>query len=136
MYKIAKNVSQSSENPKAVVTQEFADAIKRWIELDDAIKLRNSEIRQIKSQKVLLDGIIKEYMEKNKIQQKDITISNGDKIRYKNSTRLSPINREYIYTRILEYLHDENKAKDLTNYIFNNRDTTTNQILSRYKGKK
>lgn len=149
MYKIAKAqqiVQKQSSGAGSgngggeggpVVTQEFSECVKRWIELDDAIKKRNGEIRQIKQEKTKMDTVIKQYMESNNIQQKDINISNGDKIRYRASTRTSPMNREYIYQRNLEYFGgDEKKAKECTDYIFNNRETTTTHVLARYKGRK
>ena len=132
MNKIVKEYNQSGMVNNQVVTNEFVQAIKQWVQYDDAIKDANKKLKEYRDKKTKLGKGIAGYMTSNHIENYDINITGGGKVTYRTSNRMVPVNEAYVYRRLLDYFAgDEKKARYLTDFIYKERERTTSSTLSR-----
>ena len=130
--KIVQQYNQTGNVSNQVVTQEFVQAIKQWVLYDDAIKDANNKLKVYRIKKKELGGSIQTYMKKNHIENHDINITGGGKVRYRTSNRMVPVNKEYIYKRALVFFKGDKKtSEDLVNFIFKDRERIPSNTLSR-----
>lgn len=136
MNQIVKQYHQSSGNINNI-TSEFVDAIKKWVQLDDLIKDNNDKNKLYRKKKNELAKSIKVYMEKNQMQNHDINITGGGKVRYRKSTRMVPLNKDYIRNRLLTYYNgNQEKADKLTAFICDDRERVESSTLTRTRPRK
>ncbi len=127
----------SKGNNGQVITTEFIEAIKQWVQYDDIIKDTNNKLKIYRKKKTELGTSIQNYMKKNNIENNDINITGGGKLRYKTTAKLIPVNREYIYKRLVEYFGgNTEKAEKLVDFIYEDREKVMGSILSRTRPKK
>jgi hypothetical protein len=129
-----KIIEQYKGNPNQVVTAEFVQAIKQWVAYDDAIKEANDKLKTYRQKKKELGNSIQIYMKKNHIENHDINITEGGKVRYKSTLRVVPINKEYILKRLTDYFSGNvEKAIQIVEYIYKDREKITSNSLSRIR---
>ena len=117
------------------ITPDFVNDIKPWVALDDQLKQTQKIMTQIKKQKEQVGVEIKSYMEQNGIQDKDINLSDG-KIKYYTSKQVSGMTRKYIESCLGTYFKgDYNKAREVTDFLYSNRETVEKIALKRTKKK-
>lgn len=137
MSKILQEFHNTGTVNNQVITEEFIKALKQWVSYDDIIKDTNNKLKEVRKKKNELGISIQNYMKKNGIENHDINITDGGKLRYKSTAKVVPVNREYVYRRLLEYFNgNTEKAKQLTDFIYNDREKITGSILSRTRPKK
>ena len=124
------------------MAEEFKKLLIQWEKINRRIEELGRQIQpmtdKIKEQKKEADELevkIVDYMcennlENSKIEIGDITIHMRD---YKRSETM---NREYLEKKCTEFLRDEKTAKKLVEYIFQGRQQTSANHLSRRKGLK
>lgn len=120
----------------------MSDSIKqdiiKWVQCEKKIAEYNKKIKayqptitKIKTMQNDLSNNILLYMEKNNMTETDIKAGNI-KLKYKLSVNQSTITRPLIEERLGEFLNDPKIAKEATEYIYNNRPTTTKKMLKKY----
>lgn len=134
---IVQKYQQGAMTGNNPVTNEFVSAIKQWVAYDDAIKDANDKLKQYRLKKKELGTSIQGYMKKNNIENHDINITGAGKVRYRTTTRMVPINKEYIYKRLIDFFGgNEKKALEAVTFIFSNRERVTSATLSRTRPRK
>ena len=110
---------------------KLKDNVIRWVQFDNEINKYKSEIAVLKekmnnitTEKEKFESNIIKIMEDNKIQKKDIVISDG-KIKYSQSKTANPI------SCIQKYFKNEDKATELIDYIYKNRDINVKTSIKR-----
>ena len=74
--------SENEEVPDEI-TEEFVEVVKNWVTIDDEIRKKTAEIKELKDEKKEFETFILEYM--GKVNESVISISDG-KLRRNKST--------------------------------------------------
>jgi len=99
--------------------KKFKDLVHTWLSIDDDIKQLDKAKKELMKKKKELTEPILEFMSKNSIE--DCNTGNG-KLKYTISTVKKPINRNYLQTKLTEYLQNNKKAEELSGFLLDNRD--------------
>ena len=117
------------------ISDEFVNDIKQYVTLDDQLKETQTIAREIRKKKTQLSLSILNYMDNNGIQNKDINLSDG-KLKYFTSKTQSTVNKKFIENSLaLYYKGNYQKAKEITDFIFSNREVTEKTVLKRTRKK-
>jgi len=114
------------------ITEEFVEVVKSWVSIDDEIRKKLIEIKELKDERKEFETFILEYMDK--INESVIDISDG-KLRKNKSNTKGGLKQESIQTALLDITKDTNKAMEMTKYIMDNRPTTERVNLKRTKNR-
>lgn len=126
---------EEEEDPMKKITEEFVEVVKNWVKIDDEIRKRNVEIKDLKNEKKEFEGFILEYM--GQINENVINISDG-KLRLNKSKTKGPLKQDSIQKALFDITKDSNKAVQMTKYILDSRPVTERVNLKRtkFRGKK
>ena len=97
---------------------QFKELVIEWVKLDDLIRLKNNELKEIKNDKKSLEEYILESM--GKLNESVIDISDG-KLRMNKTTTKSPLKEVNIKEALTQLTNDSNKATLMTKHIFDSR---------------
>lgn len=121
--------------------ENFKDNIKQWVELDNASNRYKIKMDELKKKKEEFDmernkvgDNILSFMENNKLEDNEIVISDG-KIKYQQSKSSTSISQKFIIERLKEYFKDEEKAKEVTQFIYSGREVSYTPVLKRTRAK-
>ncbi len=126
--------SENGEVPKEV-TEEFVEVVKNWVKIDDEIRKKNIEVKELKDERKEFEAFIIEYMDK--INENVINISDG-KLRKNKSASKGSLKQDSIQNALLDITQDNSKAMQMTKYIMDSRPIVERVNLKRTKkrGKK
>ncbi len=110
-----EDIVLDESNPEFV---GFKNDVKIWLLLDDEIKTLQKAINDRKKRKNELTPKVLEFMGKYEID--DLNTNEG-KIQYTKTLITKPMNKEYMKTRLSEFLKSVEKAEKATKYLFENR---------------
>lgn len=113
--------------------KKFKKIVISWVELDDKIKLINSELKNIKDEKKQYEEFILSFMEK--YNENMITLSNGSLKKNISQTKES-LKEEMIQEAIQEYTKDLEEAYTITQKIIQKRQINEKVTLKRQTIKK
>lgn len=122
-----------SEESDEELKKKFKKIVVSWVELDDKIKLINSELKNIKDEKKQYEEFILSFMEK--YNENMITLSNGSLKKNISQTKES-IKEEMIQEAIQEYTKDLEEAYTITQKIIQKRQINEKVTLKRQTIKK
>ena len=121
--------------------ENFKDNIKQCVELDNAYNRYKIKMDELKKKKEEFDmernkvgDNILSFMENNKLEDNEIVISDG-KIKYQQSKSSTSISQKFIIERLKEYFKDEEKAKEVTQFIYSGREVSYTPVLKRTRAK-
>ena len=121
----------TNPNPETpVITDDFVQLIKLYIELDNQLHEGRSAMKLIQSKKEDTEKILVQYMKQNKMEDKEFNLTDG-KLKYTMSRSTAPVNREHILNRLQTYLKNKDIAAKATDYIFADRQVTFTPKLKR-----
>ena len=112
--------------------EEFRKKVKEWIDCDNQINEFNNKIKEIKKKKNDLNLEILEFMKDNNIE--DISTKQC-KLKTYTSTTQKGISKDYINTKLKNFLKDDDKASELTKIILTEREKKTTTKLKRINNK-
>ena len=120
---------------------QFKDNIRDWVKYDNMVyryKLKMDELKKEKEKYELernkIQDSVLSFMENNKLENDEIVISDG-KLKYFNSKSSTSISRKYIEQRLKEYFKNEDKAKDVAEFIYSGREVKYTAVLKRSRNK-
>lgn len=102
---------------EAELTQ-FKELVVEWVKLDDIIRSKNNELKEIKNDKKALEEYIIENMKK--IEESTIDISDG-KLRLNKTSTKSSLKEATIQEALVQLTNDSTKASLMTKHILENR---------------
>lgn len=105
----------TDDNPDFVL---FKEEVRKWLTLDDDIRTLQKAMNERKKVKNELTPRILEFMGKYDIQ--NLNTQEG-KIQYAKSVVTKPMNKEYLKTRLSEFLKNMDKAERCTDFLLKNR---------------
>ena len=108
--------------------EEFKKIVVNWVQIDDVIREKNAELKELKDDKKSLEEYILESMDK--MDQSIIDISDG-KLRLNKSKTTAGIKQEYIQEALTELVKDQAQAQQMTKFILEKRPTVERTNLKR-----
>ena len=108
--------------------EEFKEIVVNWVQMDDVIREKNAELKELKDDKKSLEEYILESMDK--MDQSIIDISDG-KLRLNKSKTTAGIKQEYIQEALTELVKDQAQAQQMTKFILEKRPTVERTNLKR-----
>jgi hypothetical protein len=108
-------IELTEDNPEFML---FKEEVKQWLLLDDDIRVLNKALTERKKKKNEITPRILEFMGKYEIE--NLNTQEG-KVQYTKSQITKPMNKEYIKTRLSEFMRNVEKAEKCTNYLLANR---------------
>ena len=109
--------------------------IKRWVELDNQIKSSADEIRDIRTEKAVINDEILDIVEEKKLDKATVNISDG-KLRFVAAKHTAPITLTYIEKCLSELITNGKQVEQIMSYIKKNRETKTIMEIKRVYHKK
>tara|TARA_Y100000768_G_scaffold331495_1_gene270730 strand:+ start:1643 stop:2014 length:372 start_codon:yes stop_codon:yes gene_type:complete len=108
--------------------EQFKTLVCEWVKLDDIIRTKNNELKEIKNDKKQLEEYILGCMDK--LEENVIDISDG-KLRVNKTKSKSGLNKNYLQESLAELTQDPVQATNMTKHILDNRPTTERVNLKR-----
>ena len=100
---------------------DFQQNIKDWVLLDNKIKIKNSELSELRQQRRNMNDSIFAYIETNKLDNAVIEISDG-KLKFQQSKISNPLTYKFVEKCLNDCIEDENQVKMLIKYMKQNRE--------------
>lgn len=110
------------------VDKQFQESVIKYVKLDDIIRKREAEIKDLKNQRKPCEAIILNYLDT--INETVIDITMG-KLRKNKSETKSPLNKDIIKEAITEKIQDPAVVEQLLNRMDELRPMKTNVNLKR-----
>lgn len=111
----------------------FVQNVKKYLDICNDLDAAKDEIKIVTDSKKELEMMILEFMDDNNLDE--LEAGDGFKIRLRTSKSTKPLNKDSIYTTLLQALKKE-EAELLTAKIFDNRETSEKMAISRIKPRK
>ena len=115
--------------------EELLNVVKQWITLDDKIKDKQKEVREMKNEKKAATETLVETMKNNEIDC--FEIGAGNKLIYTKSKSKKALSKKHLLESLSRYF-DGNKeqASELSKFIMNSREETVRENIRRKIPKK
>ena len=123
-------------NPTSIMTATHAtpptleSKIKRWVELDNKIKETSEEVRDIRTEKAVINDEIIEIVEEKQLGKATVNISDG-KLKFVSSKHTAPLTLTYIEKCLSELITNGKQVEQIMAYIKKNRETKTTMEIKR-----
>lgn len=127
-----KDNTEENDINQELITEEFVEIVKNWVKIDDEIREKNNQIKELKDEKKEYETFILEFMQSN--HENVINISDG-KLRVNKSTTKAALKQESIQSSLFDLTRDPNKALQMTKYILDNRPLAERVNLKRTKNR-
>lgn len=128
-------------NPATLMTVNHATPptletkIKRWVELDNKIKLTSEEVRDIRTEKSVINDEILEIVEEKQLSKATVNISDG-KLKFVQLKHTAPLTLTYIEKCLSDLITNGKQVEQIMTYIKKNRETKTTMDIKRIYNKK
>tara|TARA_Y100000591_G_C21385871_1_gene475809 strand:+ start:208 stop:567 length:360 start_codon:yes stop_codon:yes gene_type:complete len=113
----------------------FEDNIRKWIQIDNAIKEKQLSIKQLKIEKEQYNENILEYLNENNLENATIKIGDG-KLRLVESNHPETLTYKFICESLCEYFREdedhEELVKEIIIFIKERRNIKTLKEIKRY----
>ncbi len=123
-------------NPTSIMTAIHATPptletkIKRWVELDNKIKETSEEVRDIRTEKSVINDEIIGIVESKQLEKATVNISDG-KLKFVAAKHTSPLTLTYIEKCLTELITNGKQVEQIMAYIKKNRETKTTMEIKR-----
>jgi hypothetical protein len=94
----------------------FEEAIQNWVAIDNEIKERTVELRNLRSERSQHQENILDHVTTNNMAHKTVQISDGN-LRFQNCKVTAPLTFKFITQCLNDCISDEGQVKQLVNYI-------------------
>ena len=107
----------------------LVDKIKRWLEFEVKINNLQKELKELKKNKKQLTLDLSEIMKNKQLECIDVT---QGQILYTTSHTKKGINKKYLADVLSKYYKNHEQAKEICEFILENRESSTKENI-RYK---
>ena len=101
-----EDIEEEAEQYK--VSKEFKEKVVKYVKIDDLIRKKEQEIRELKEQRKPCESFILEYLDK--VGETTIELSSGKLRKNKSETKI-PLSQEIIRDAISEKVKDDNEVE-------------------------
>jgi hypothetical protein len=123
-------------NPTSIMTATHSTPptletkIKRWVELDNKIKETSEEVRDIRTEKAVINDEILEIIEEKQLGKATVNISDG-KLRFVATKHTAPLTLAYIEKCLSQLITNGKQVEQIMTYIKKNRETKSTMEIKR-----
>ena len=123
-------------NPTTIMTATHAtphtleSKIKRWVELDNKIKESTEEVRDVRTEKAVINDEILEIIEEKQLGKATVNITDG-KLKFISAKHTAPLTLTYIEKCLSELITNGKQVEQIMTYIKKNRETKTTMEIKR-----
>jgi CxxC motif-containing protein len=111
------------------LNEETVETIRNWVKIDNEMRTLKQEIANRKKMKDEISNNLINTMKQNEIDS--VNINNG-KIEFTQRKTKKPISKKLLLNILDKYYKgDSNKASELNNFILENREETSKDIIVR-----
>lgn len=125
----ASDAGSVIDNPLPVTADEFKMAVKEWLNISDRqaeMRKQNSEFNKRKKQ---LNLTIIGFMKNNK---KDIcNLGENGILQLKEQKTSVALKKDYVEKLLRDFTNNEDMARQAAEYIFNNKETRTKDVIKK-----
>lgn len=108
----------------------FEDKIKKWVHLDNQLKIVNDKIKEIKQEKDNVEEQIIQYIDENNLNNATAKISGG-KLKFVETKQASPLTLKYIKECLNGCIENQQQVELILNYIKENREIKYSKDIKR-----
>ena len=105
----------------------LADKIRHWLEYDKKITDLQKQMRELKKHKKIVADDLSTLMKEREVDT--VSVSNVGQISYQSKEVKKGINKKYLVEILLQYFKDPSQAKEVSDYILENRETQTRENI-------
>ena len=124
-------MSESDSNKKQI-SQEFVQAVKKYLEVDDKLREIKDRTKKLNTEKKEKQEYIINYL--TSIEESIIDVADG-KLKKTITKSQAPLKKELIHKALTDLTGDSVKAQSMTETIINSRPTVERVNLKRTKNK-
>jgi len=110
---------------------DFENNIKKWVQIDNNVKLLNDNLKTLRDQRNQLNHEIVDYASKHNMSDSIIKISDG-KLKFVNTSKIEPLTFKYIETTLAEIISDKSQIKFIIDTLKQKRENKTIFEIKRY----
>ena len=103
--------------------------VKTWIDLDDEIKQLGKDIKSKREEKKSITALLLDTMKDNEIDCFDL--AGGNKLIYKKTISKKTLSKKHLFDAINKYIQNEEKAKEMGEFILNSHEEQTKENIRR-----
>ena len=135
------SVSRIPMNPTSIMTAVHAtpptleSKIKRWVELDNRIKETADAVKDIRTEKYVINDEIIELIEEKQLGKATVNISDG-KLKFVTAKHTAPLTLTYIEKCLSELITNSSQVEQIMTYIKKNRESKTTMEIKRLYNEK
>ena len=104
----------------------LVDKIKRWLEIENKILSLQRELKEVKKNKKQISLDLTDIMKSKNLDSIDV---NQGKILYTKNKSKKGINKKFLEDVLNKFYEDNNKAKEICDYILENRETVEKENI-------
>jgi hypothetical protein len=108
----------------------FQNQIKQWVEIDNKVKVLNSELRELRSDRNNISDEIVSFVDSNNLDKAVIEISDGS-LKFGTIKQTSAITLKFIKKCLNECIDNQDTVEQLIKYIKSKRDIKTKSDIKR-----
>ena len=109
--------------------------IKKWVELDNNIKTANEEIKDVRTERSILNDEIIEIIEQKQLNKATINISDG-RLRFVTTKQTAPLTLTYVEKCLKDLITNETQVEQIMTYIKKKREVKTTTEIKRFYNEK
>tara|TARA_B100000214_G_C23457300_1_gene396637 strand:+ start:21 stop:410 length:390 start_codon:yes stop_codon:yes gene_type:complete len=120
------------------ITEDFKNGVRNWVEIDDQIKELKAAIKELTALKKERQEEMVSFVKENNVENQKINITNGGEIKIETKECHKPLTKKYMLELLTRYFDNENKATEIIDFLYSNREVYTKTCVNRSKkrGKK
>jgi hypothetical protein len=108
---------------------KFKHTVREWLSLDDDIAKLKKALKERNKKRKELEPDILEFMKQNGIN--DLNTREGGRLHYHTTNAKRPINKEFIISKLTGLLNNSERATEITEHLFENREQYERYSLKR-----
>ena len=109
----------------------FQENIKKWIKIDNEIKLLNTQVKDLRDIRQPIYNTIVEHIETEDLLEATVKISDG-KLKFVKQKQTPPLTLKYVEQCLKETIDNENTVSCIMNYIKDSRESKQITNIKRF----
>jgi hypothetical protein len=107
----------------------FENQIQEWVSIDNQIKIYNEKLKELREKRNALTSNITQYVDTHNLPNLNVQISDG-RLKLVQTKVVEPLTFTYLEKSLGKIFTDEQKVKQIINYVKQNR---TSRIVPEIK---
>jgi hypothetical protein len=109
----------------------FEENIKKWVALDNQLKIVGEKTKQLRDEKNTLEEGIMNYVETNNLGNATVNISDG-KLRFVSAKQTAPLTLKHVEECLLKCIGSQNQVNQIMKSIKETREVKHTADIKRY----